>query len=174
MLFERVPIDIVERVVILTDANRDYETISQIIERLREPQRREKIIEAMTKREVDNEGTVRYYLDGVLHRENDKPAIEYASGSKMWYRKGQLHRENDKPAIEYVSGTKYWYYKGQIHRENDKPAVEEVNGTKEWYRKGLLHRENDWPAIEWSDGTKEWWLNGKRISDVRSCSENVF
>ena len=140
MLLRVIPKDIVERIVILTDSYRDYKTICQLIERLKDPQRRARIIESITKREVDKEGNILYYLDGKLHRENDKPAIEWADGTKSWwYRKGQHHRENDKPAVEWAHGTKEWWYKGQLHRENGKPAVEGV------------------------DGMKEWWVNGKRI-----------
>ena len=160
MLLRAIPIDIVERVVILTDSYRDYKTICQLIERLKESQRRAKIIEAITKREVDKEGTVLYYLDGKLHRENDKPAVEHANGTKSWWYKGELHRENDKPSVEWPAGRKDWYRKGQRHRENDKPAYEDVDGTKEWWYNGQRHRENDKPAVEWSDGTKMWYYEG--------------
>ena len=163
MLLELLSIDIVERIVVLTDTNRDYETICQLIERLKESHRRKRIIEAITKREVDKEGTVRYRLDGKLHRENDKPAVECADGMRSWYCKGQLHRDNDKPAYEDVDGEKIWFYNGQRHRENDKPAIEKADGTKMWYYNDAYHRENDKPAIEYADGMKNWWLNGKRI-----------
>ena len=113
MLLRAIPIDIVERVVILTDSYRDYKTICQLIERLKESQRRAKMIEAITKRYVDNEGRVRYRMDDKLHRENDKPAIEDADGMKEWYYKGKLHRENDKPAIENADGTKEWWLNGK-------------------------------------------------------------
>ena len=112
MLIECLPIDIVERILVLTDTNRDYETICQLIERLKESHRRKRIIEAITKREVDKEGTVWYYLDEKLHRENDKPAVEYPDGTKVWYYKGRPHRENDKPAVERADGTKAWWVNG--------------------------------------------------------------
>ena len=137
MLLRVISTDIVERIVILTDSYRDYKTICQLIERLKESHRRARIIESMTKREVEDEGNILYYLDGKLHRENDKPAVEYSDGTKEWYRKGQLHRENDNPAIEWADGTKMWYRKGKRHRENDKPAVERVDGTKDWYLNGI-------------------------------------
>ena len=109
MILSVIPIDIVERIVVLTETNRDYKTICDLIERLKESQRKERIIEAITKREVDDEGTVWYYLDGELHRENDKPAVEYPYGTKEWWYKGQLHRENDKPAVEWSDGMKEWW-----------------------------------------------------------------
>ncbi len=52
-------------------------------------------------------GTVRWYKDDKLHRE-DGPAIEYEGGAKAWYVNGKLHRE-DGPAWEASDGTKYWY-----------------------------------------------------------------
>jgi antitoxin component YwqK of YwqJK toxin-antitoxin module len=78
--------------------------------------------------------------------------IQLRSGDKSWYKNGLIHRENDKPAIEYFDGSKAWYINGQIHRENDKPAIEWKNGYKQWWINGELHRENDKPAIESADG----------------------
>ena len=56
---------------------------------------------------IDTDGTKRYYVDDVLHRE-DGPAIQYISGEKAWYKKGKLHRE-DGPAVEWARGDKEWY-----------------------------------------------------------------
>jgi len=104
-----------------------------------------------------------YYNKGLLHCENDLPAIEewYASGklkSRYWYLNGELHRENDLPAIEewYDSGklkSRYWYLNGELHRENDLSAIEEWYGSgkvksRHWYVNGESHRENDLPADE--------------------------
>jgi len=41
------------------------------------------------KKTVDTEGTVRWYLNGKIHRE-DGPAIEYAGGSRYWYLNGKI------------------------------------------------------------------------------------
>ena len=60
--------------------------------------------------EIDEDGTKRWLLNGLLHRE-DGPAIELASGSKSWYINGELHRE-DGPAIELASGYMRWYING--------------------------------------------------------------
>ena len=54
-------------------------------------------------------------------------------GNKFWFNsKNELHRENDLPAIDYASGDKFWFLNGKLHRENDLPAIECINGTKEW------------------------------------------
>ena len=194
MLLRAIPIDIVERIVILTDTNRDYKNICRIVERLKDSQRKERIIESITKQVVDDSGYVYYYLDNKLHREydkpavesvkyrmkkwyynnnlhreNDKPAYECEDGTKSWFYNGKRHRENDKPAMECGSGTKEWYYNGKRHRENGKPAVEKANGTKEWYYKGQLHRENGEPAIEYMNGMKEWWVKGRKIKVSWRC-----
>jgi len=84
---------------------------------------------------VYHNGSTHWCINDDLHREGDKPAVEYASGDKAWYLNGDLHREGDKPAIEYASGAKSWYINGKCHRENG-AAVIYANGTKEWYLNG--------------------------------------
>ena len=42
---------------------------------------------------------------------------------KLWYINYKLHLENNKPTIEYSSGTKYWYFNGTQYREDGKPIV---------------------------------------------------
>lgn len=37
-----------------------------------------------------------------VHRDNDLPAIIYKNGTRKWYQNGNLHRDNNKPVIEYV------------------------------------------------------------------------
>jgi hypothetical protein len=86
---------------------------------------------------------------------------------KIEYRLfGKLHRENDQPAIIYASGTKFWYYHGKQHRSGDKPAIEHSNGYKEWYNHGQLHREDNKPAVIWADGSKSWYVNGRFIRET--------
>jgi hypothetical protein len=56
-----------------------------------------------------------------------------------WYQNGLRHRDEDKPAIEYKNGDKKWYKFNQLHRDDDKPAIEYANGNKEWYQNGIQH-----------------------------------
>jgi hypothetical protein len=84
-----------------------------------------------------------YYIDNKSHRDNDKPAIEYANGSKEWYQHGKLHRDNDQPAVERSDGSKYWYQNGKLHRDNDKPAREWSDGSKWWYQNGVFIRSSE-------------------------------
>ena len=58
-------------------------------------------------------GNKRYYLNGLLHRE-DGPAIEYFNGTKYWCKNGKLHRE-DGPAIEYITGETEWCLNGKYY-----------------------------------------------------------
>ena len=65
--------------------------------------------------EVYDNGTVQWYLNDKLHRE-DGPAIKYPNGNKFWYLSGELHRE-DGPAIEKSNGIIYWYLNGKEYTE---------------------------------------------------------
>lgn len=40
----------------------------------------------------------------MLHRDDDKPAIEWWDGKKEWYYNGVRHRENGKPTVTYPDG----------------------------------------------------------------------
>ena len=104
----------------------------------------------MIKQETDEDGNVRYYKNGLLHRE-DGPAIEYVSGYKSWFFDGKLHRE-DGPAVTYISGSSFWYINGQFHRV-DGPAVELINGYKEYW-------------INDEELTKDQFNNPENINDI--------
>lgn len=77
---------------------------------------------------------------------HDKPTnIKSKLVRKEWRNKGLLHRKNDKPAIEYVDRNgekvihkkKEWYLDGKKHRDGDLPAVVEFYdeiGEKEYFR----------------------------------------
>lgn len=58
---------------------------------------------------------------------------------------GKYHRDDDQPAIIYASGTKYWYQHDKRHRDGvdghpPGPAFIRANGTKEWYQHGVRMR----------------------------------
>lgn len=110
--------------------------------------------------------TVRkWYSHGLLHRENDLPALEVQDDHdndlflrREWHVHGKLHREGGLPALEYC-GQQQWYRHGVLHRDDDLPAVVQ-RGLEEWHKDGLLHRENDRPAVI-ECGTKKWYVQGK-------------
>jgi len=53
------------------------------------------------------------WLRAILHRENNKPAVEFPSGEKRWYKENKLHRENGKPAIIWNNGSKEYWINGK-------------------------------------------------------------
>lgn len=83
--------------------------------------------------------------------------IEF-DGCRFWFVNGVLHRDNDLPACEYVGGTNHWYKKGVRHRDNGLPAII-TDERRVWYMDGLLHRNNDLPAVVFNTGKMEWYIN---------------
>ena len=73
--------------------------------------------------------------------------IEYENSIK-WKLNGVVHREGDKPAVIYKNGTKEWRLFGKLHREGDKPAILRNNGNEEYYINGVRHRNFGRPAIK--------------------------
>jgi len=85
---------------------------------------------------------------------NDKSAIDLMTlnnkiFSKRWYKNGILHRDNDKPTIleKITSETHFrlitWHQNGVLHRDNNKPSYLEFWGNGEiaiasWYNKGIM------------------------------------
>jgi hypothetical protein len=86
---------------------------------------------------------IEYCIDNKLHRDNDKPAVEWSRGTKKWYQNDRLHRINDMPAVEWSDGTKWWFQNGKLHRDNDRPAVEFSNGSKEWWQNDVFIRSSE-------------------------------
>ena len=66
---------------------------------------------------VDDNGTQRWYLNGVEHR-TDGPAVIYANGEQCWFLNGKLHR-TDGPAIIFLNGTQRWYLNGELYDFSD-------------------------------------------------------
>jgi hypothetical protein len=112
---------------------------------------------------ADTKGTIRYYKDGLLHRDGDLPAVEHINGDKYWYQNGKLYRDNDQPAEVYANGDKAWFQNSKLHRDNDQPAVEQANGIKAWFQNSKLHRLTG-PAWTNSNGIEEYWINGERLT----------
>jgi hypothetical protein len=50
--------------------------------------------------------------NGQSHSVNDKQAV-ITNETKTWYKYGVLHRDNDKPAIESLCGYRAWFINGQ-------------------------------------------------------------
>ena len=63
----------------------------------------------------DANGSVKYYVDGVRHRD-DGSACVYVNGTEKWYREGKRHRD-DWPAAIYPDGRRVWFVEGERVRE---------------------------------------------------------
>lgn len=70
-----------------------------------------------------------YYINGALHRDDDKPAIIYANGTVEYYKHGLRHRSRDadgklQPAyISLTLGGEYWIdgvFQGRYDATNQK------------------------------------------------------
>ena len=95
----------------------------------------------MSRRVVDDDGTIRYFNEhGQIHRE-DGPAVEDTDGT-LWYINNELHR-TDGPAIECADGTRSWWVNGQRHR-TDGPAIEWTDGTFGWFLYDEQYTFDEW------------------------------
>lgn len=73
---------------------------------------------------------VLYQNRWVTHSLNDNPS-QIRGTMKAWHHYGVLHRDNDEPAIDWENHKKVWYQDGRRHRWG-KPA-EIYEGGKQWY-----------------------------------------
>jgi hypothetical protein len=60
---------------------------------------------------TDHNGTVRWFLNGQMHRD-DGPAVICANGNQLWYKFGEQHRI-DGPAVVLANGDKAWFLEGR-------------------------------------------------------------
>ncbi|KAB0640669.1 hypothetical protein F7R25_04010 [Burkholderia stagnalis] len=91
----------------------------------------------------ESNGTVEYYKDDKLHRD-DGPAIIDNDGYKIWYKHGVIHRLNG-PAVEGPEGDKAYYVNGKLHNENG-PALINKFGKEEWHIEGIRYTEQEFNA----------------------------
>ena len=117
---------------------------------------------------IDGDSMEWYYEDKLHRYDNDQPAVminrpKHGAFRYEWFKNGLLHRDNDLPAIIDHIGNKEWYYNGVLHRDNDLPAVITYNGYKAWYVNGKNHRIRK-PAVIKENGDLEWYNNGNRVS----------
>lgn len=74
-------------------------------------------------------------------------------------KSGILHRDNNQPAIiRYRPLLEEWRVEGVLHRTDGPARITDT--AKEWWVDGKLHRF-DGPAVETTNGNIEWWLFGK-------------
>jgi hypothetical protein len=117
--------------------------------------------------------TLFWMWDGVLHRDDDNPALVSDSGGMKWYLHGVLHRDHDAPAVIHGDGSREWWVHGTRHctdgsngSNTDTPAVMKADGRLEWWVHGTRHRDLtdtgiQLPAVISADGDMVWMWRGR-------------
>jgi hypothetical protein len=88
----------------------------------------------------------------------------FHNGTIAWYKNNRLHREDGPAVIDPSKGEKIWYQNGLMHRE-DGPAYENNLGMKVWLIHAKRHRI-DGPAVIKPDGTEKWVIDDRDLSDA--------
>lgn len=101
-------------------------------------------------------------LFGMLHSEEDKPAVKCSDGTCKWYADGKPHRDGDKPAVVRTNGDKEWYYHGKRHRDGNMPAVINKHGKK-WYQNNRLINYRSNPRV----------TGGNRLLFAAECKKEI-
>jgi len=93
----------------------------------------------------------KWYINGFLQSQDDKPAVVYKNGSREWYDHGKLHRKGSPARILEGDDSRQesWYNFGERHREDGPAEIYYKNGKKaetKWYLNGKLGRNDDGPT----------------------------
>lgn len=99
MLLERLPIDIVEIVIMKSDEYGLFKELRVFLPKLLEPRRIARINDKLTKVELWNDSII-YILDGDYHREYNKPNVIYCendgfNGILYQYKSNAICKRND-------------------------------------------------------------------------------
>lgn len=146
-----------------------------------------------------------YYKYGKLHRSCSLPAVEFPDGSEIYAVDGVYHRDGDKPSVIIVKNdsyydekspieesishinitlynklldegligecnrdiyiehiVKYWFEGKILNRDGDKPAIES-DVCFIWIKNNKIHRDNG-PAVIYADGTCEFWIDNEKMN----------
>ena len=99
---------------------------------------------------TDDHLTMKIPLFGDLSydlKDIDPPTV-VEHGIRKWKKDGVLHRDDDLPAVIYPDGTELYYINGQKHREGDKPAVIFPDGTESYYKHGIEYTPESKPSVQ--------------------------
>ena len=66
---------------------------------------------------------------------------------KHWHKNGLLHRDNDLPAIIVSDFEKHWLVNGKYHRDVFKPAFISIDDGIEYWFEGKNYSEQDLQAL---------------------------
>ena len=61
--------------------------------------------------------------NGDPHSYDDKPSIIMPARARIWQKNGKLHRDNNKPAVEWKSGVLEFWLEGKFIRRLEKSEV---------------------------------------------------
>lgn len=119
-----------------------------------------------------------YYRDGLLHRDDNQPAVEQVNKHSIvhkYYHKGQLHHPS-APAVKiwyhYQLILEEYYFKGMLHRDPDfgparierYPSSDKIKQYEYWSQ-GMRHRPHGLPAVYRSSAKGEeveYWYQGRQ------------
>jgi len=79
-------------------------------------------------KEIINEKLMTWFQEKKIKLHLLQEYLELSDGSQTWYQNGLLHRDNDLPAIIRKNGSLFWYQNGQLHRDFNRPAIIDSNG----------------------------------------------
>jgi hypothetical protein len=123
----------------------------------------EKIADVYTHIETENSSI--WFKNGRVHREGREPASIHKGwgGKRAWLIDGEYSREDNRPHIEYDSGTVEWRYAdGRVKRVA-------YNGYEEYYKDWEAHRdERDsdgllLPAVITNTGKEQYFLHDREV-----------
>lgn len=116
---------------------------------------------------VYSNGTLEWYCDDEIHRENGLPAVMRQDGAMFWYERGVLHRDGLLPAAILPDGEQWWFCRGKRTTSTGLDIYLGLMGeyAVSWLKNGNYHRGDDLPAITHASGGQEWWRDGKRHRD---------
>lgn len=97
------------------------------------------------KRTEDYDGIIRYYVNGLLHREDGGPTIIFRVGSVYFHKNGIIHRE-DGPAVETYDGNREWWLNGKKHCLTG-PAVDYTYHKSFWIDGIQYNTEEFWRKV---------------------------
>jgi 5-methylcytosine-specific restriction endonuclease McrA len=114
---------------------------------------------------IDSYGNEYWLKDRKFHREDGPAVIRKIKNKeiKEYYINGMLHRDNDLPAVEIIDKVRgftlsKWYFKNELHRDNDLPSYISKNTYKDksldkslskkaWHKNDKLFRINNGPTV---------------------------
>lgn len=77
-----------------------------------------------------------WHYTGILDK-YEGCSFEFNEDEHYWLKNGVYHREDDKPAVVNADGSKEWYWAGNRHRENGEAAVISFYGEEQYWEHGI-------------------------------------